>query len=365
VVAVVSAQAALFGFDIGDPGIESAMQQTLGDVETYLREVVHSEHPLVAEAAIHLMDAGGKRFRPILLSLAAQVGGRRQPAAQRRPGARGSAGADRWEGLPAFADPVVGAAVVVELTHLATLYHDDVMDEADVRRGAPSANKRWSNSVAILVGDYLFARAASVAAELGPEAVRIQAATFARLVHGQIAETVGPADGQDAVEHLLHVVAEKTGSLIATSARFGAMFGGATAPQIEALARYGELIGIAFQLSDDLIDISSESEQSGKTPGTDLREGVHTLPMLYALASDDNDAGAVRLREILSAAPVTDETVLAEALGLLRESAGLKQARQTVRGYSERARAQLVDVPDGPARRALESVCDFIADRTS
>jgi heptaprenyl diphosphate synthase len=346
-VVAVSAHAAPFGIDFDDPVVESAVLATLSDVEIYLREVVHSEHPLVAEAAVHLMDAGGKRFRPILVALAAQAGH------------GGTAAVNNTAG-----DKVVGAAVVVELTHLATLYHDDVMDEADVRRSAPSANKRWSNSVAILVGDYLFARAASVAADLGPEAVRIQAATFARLVHGQIAETVGPAAGQDAVGHLLHVVAEKTGSLIATSARFGAMFGGATPPQVDALARYGELIGIAFQLSDDLIDISSESVQSGKTPGTDLREGVHTLPMLYALASDDSDAGAVRLREILSAGPVTHNAVLAEALALLRESAGLKQARQTVRGYSEQARAQLTDVPDSPARRALESICDFIADRT-
>jgi heptaprenyl diphosphate synthase len=292
----------------------------------------------VTEAALHLVEAGGKRFRPLLVALGSHFG---DPSA---PG-------------------VVPAAVVVELTHLATLYHDDVMDEASVRRGAPSANSRWSNSVAILVGDYLFARAADLAAELGPDAVRIQARTFSRLVHGQIAETVGPR-ASDPIGHYLAVIAEKTGSLIATSARFGAMFGGATPAQVEALAGYGETIGIAFQLSDDLLDIASESIQSGKTPGTDLREGVPTLPVLYALASDEADAASTRLREILSAGQVTDDALHAEALGLLRESAALKRARETVRAYAEEARARLAQLPENPAREAMESLCDFIADRT-
>jgi heptaprenyl diphosphate synthase len=265
---------------------------------------------------------------------------------------------------PARGHEVRDAAIVVELTHLATLYHDDVMDEATVRRGADSANSRWGNSIAILVGDYLFARAATVAASLGTDAVRIQAETFARLVHGQIAETVGPLDGADPVQHYLHVIEAKTGSLIATSARFGAMFGGASPAVVEALASYAETVGIAFQLSDDLLDISSESAQSGKTPGTDLREGVPTLPVLYALASVDPAPDALRLREILAAGPITDDSLHAEALALLRQSEALKVARETVRSYAESARAQLQALPAGSARAALESLCDFIADRT-
>jgi len=255
------------------------------------------------------------------------------------------------------------AAVCVELTHLATLYHDDVMDDAGVRRGAPSANAKWSNSVAILVGDYLFARAADIAADLGTEAVRIQARTFSRLVHGQIAETVGPR-GADPVVHYLQVVADKTASLIATSARFGGMFGGAGPAVTEALAQFGETIGVAFQLSDDLLDIASESTESGKTPGTDLREGVPTLPVLYALGSADADAASARLREILADGAVTDEARLSEALGLLRESAALKRARETVRWYAERARTQLAPLPDGSPRRALTTLCDVVVDRT-
>ena len=327
------------GVEFADPGLESAIQATLGQVEQRLRRAVYSDDPLVAEAARHLVDAGGKRFRPLLAAIAAEFGTGGGPE-------------------------VVLSATVVELTHLATLYHDDVMDEAPVRRGAPSANSRWGNSVAILVGDFLFACAADCAAQLGVEAVRIQAHTFARLVHGQIAETVGHRDA-DPVAHYLHVIAEKTGSLIATSARFGAMFGGLPPRQVEALARYGESMGVAFQLSDDLLDIASESGQSGKTPGTDLREGVPTLPVLYALAGDEGDAESVRLRAILSAGPVTDDTLHAEALGLLRESAALKRARETVRAHAERARAELSPLPPVPARRALESLCDFIADRTS
>jgi heptaprenyl diphosphate synthase len=262
------------------------------------------------------------------------------------------------------APEIVAAANVVELTHLATLYHDDVMDEAPVRRGAPSANARWGNSVAILVGDYLFARAADIAASLGTEAVHLQARTFARLVHGQIAETVGPRDS-DPIEHYLHVITEKTASLIATSAQFGGLFSGAEPAHVAALAGYGETIGIAFQLSDDLLDIASDSDQSGKTPGTDLREGVPTLPVLYALAGDDTDASAVRLRELLSAGPITDDALHAEALTLLRDSVAMKRARETVRTYAEEARSQLAPLPAGEAKRAMDALCNFIADRTS
>jgi heptaprenyl diphosphate synthase len=327
------------GFDLADAGLEAGVGGILVAVEDELRRNVVSADPLVSAAARHLIDAGGKRFRPLLVALAAHFG---DPSAPE----------------------VVKAAIVVELTHLATLYHDDVMDEAPVRRGAPSVNSRWGNVVAILTGDYLFARAADVASELGPEAVRIQAATFSRLVHGQIAETSGPLEGEEKISHYLRVIQDKTGSLIATSARFGGMFGGVTPEQIEALAEYGETMGIAFQLSDDLLDIASESAQSGKTPGTDLREGVPTLPVLYALASDDADDASVRLREILATGPITDDALHAEALGLLRESQAFKQARDTVRSYTDRARSSLAVLPDQPARQALESLCDYIAERT-
>lgn len=313
--------------------------RSLDAVERRLHQAAETADPFVTEASQHLMNAGGKRFRPMLVAVASHFGD---------PGA----------------PQLIDAATVLELTHVATLYHDDVMDEAQVRRGAPTANARWDNSLAILVGDYLFARAAEIAASLGTEAVRIQAQTFARLVQGQIAETVGPRDA-DPVRHHLRVLGDKTASLIATCARFGGMFSGCSPDVTEALATYGETLGLAFQLSDDLLDIASDSADSGKAAGQDLREGIPTLPVLYALSGQDADSGSVRLREILGDGPVTDDDLHAEALELLRESSALKRARETVRGYADTARRQLLSLPSGSARSALESLCDVIADRTS
>jgi heptaprenyl diphosphate synthase len=326
----------VIGLTLADPDLDERVRAILDQVEDGLREAVMAADPVLDDVARHLLAAGGKRFRPLLVALAAQFGDAGQPA-------------------------VVPSGVVVELTHLATLYHDDVMDEAPVRRGTPSANSRWGNSIAILTGDYLFARAADLAANLGPEAVRIQARTFARLVHGQIAETVGPRDS-DPVAHYLRVIADKTGALFGTSARFGALFSGSPSSTVEALASYGDTIGMAFQLSDDLLDIASESAESGKTPGTDLREGVPTLPVLYALADDLTNP---RLREILSQGPITADADVTEALELLRESAALKRARETVRGYAERAHAQLTDLPRNAALEALDSLAGFLVERSA
>ena len=186
---------------------------------------------------------------------------------------------------------VTVAGAVIELVHLATLYHDDVMDEAQVRRGADSANARWGNNIAILAGDYLFATASRLVSRLGPDAVRVIADTFAQLVTGQMRETRGAAEHVDSVEHYLKVVYEKTACLIAASGRFGATFSGADEEQIERLSRLGGIVGTAFQISDDIIDIESDPDESGKVPGTDLREGVHTLPVLYALREDRTRRG--------------------------------------------------------------------------
>jgi heptaprenyl diphosphate synthase len=319
-----------------DPDLTASVARGLDQVERRLREAVRSSNDLVTQVSRHLADAGGKRLRPQLALLAAHLGDPDRPE-------------------------VVDAAVVVELTHLASLYHDDVMDEAPVRRGAASANARWTNTVAILTGDYLFAKASEVVAGLGPEAVQIQARTFTRLVEGQISETAGPAPGEDPVAHHLEVVADKTGSLIATSARLGAMTAGAPAEQVEVVAEFGERIGAAFQLTDDLIDVLSETGQSGKTPGTDLREGVRTLPVLLALA-DDDPAGA-RLRELLQG-PLEDDERHAEALGLLRASPALAAASARLQEVVDDARACALRLPDGPARAALLELAAFVVART-
>jgi len=332
----------LAGLEFADPALAESVREGLDRVERRLREAVRSDYDLVGAPARYLVEAGGKRFRPLLTLLAAHLG---DPSA---PG-------------------VVDAAVVVELTHLATLYHDDVMDEAAVRRGAESANARWDNTVAILTGDFLFSRASSVLAGLGPDAVRIQARTFERLVTGQIRETAGTPPGDDGVEHYLRVLDEKTGSLIATCALFGGLFGGAPAPAVEVLRRYGEAIGIAFQLSDDLLDVAADSAESGKVPGTDLREGVRTLPVLYALRSPAVDAESARLRELLERPAVSppDAAVVSEALTLLRRSPAMDEARAELHRWAEDARATLHPLPEISARAALESLCDFVVRRTT
>ena len=319
-----------------DSVLAEQMLEGLASVEQLLQDTVTSDDPFVSEVARHLVDAGGKRFRPMLVLLSAQFGD------------------------PAAAE-VIPSAVVVELTHLATLYHDDVMDEAQLRRGADSANARWGNSVAILTGDFLFARASDLLADLGPEAVRIQARTFERLVRGQIHETVGPIDGEDPLDHYLRVVADKTGSLIATSGRFGGLLSGADPLTTDVLTRFGERIGVAFQLADDLLDIESETTQSGKTPGTDLREGVPTLPVFHALRSTEPEHA--RLRSLLSR-PLPDDAEHAEALGLLRTHPAMEAARAELSRWADDARAELEPLPDGAAKDALISLCDVVITRS-
>ncbi len=325
------------GLPLPDAELEAWLAAGMASVEEQLQEAVASDDAFVADASRYLVEAGGKRFRPLLVLLAAQFGDRQA-----------------WG--------VVPAGVVVELTHLATLYHDDVMDEAELRRGAASANSRWDNSIAILTGDFLFARSSKILADLGPEAVRIQAYTFERLCKGQIRETIGPREGQDPVEHHLEVIADKTGSLIAASGRYGALMAGAEPEHVELLTKFGERIGVAFQLADDLVDITSESLQSGKTPGTDLREGIPTLAGLIALASED--PADARLQELLTR-PLPDDAEHAEALGLLRAHPAVMEARKEAHGWSDSAREVLGGLPAGPARDVLALLCDYVVSRTS
>ncbi len=324
------------GVDFGDPAFAETVRDGVARVENIISTELRGGDDLMTEVALHLFEAGGKRFRPLFTILSAHCGP--------DPG--------NWQ------VPVAGA--VIELVHLATLYHDDVMDEALVRRGAPSANARWGNSIAILAGDYLFATASRLVSQLGPDAVRIIAETFAELVTGQMRETKGATTGDDVIAHYLKVVSEKTACLIAASGRFGGTFSGATDAQVERLAKLGGIVGTAFQISDDIIDIDSDPDESGKLPGTDLREGVHTLPVLFALAESGPDAD--RLRELLKG-PVDNDEDLAEALALLRKSGGIAAAKAIVGQYAEQARAELDGLPDVPGRRALASLVDYTVNR--
>jgi heptaprenyl diphosphate synthase len=258
------------------------------------------------------------------------------------------------------------AAVVVELTHLATLYHDDVMDSAPTRRGAPSAHEVWGNSVAILTGDLLFARASRVVAGLGPDAVRIQAETFERLCIGQLHETVGPAPGADPVAHYLQVLADKTGSLIGTSARFGAMFAGCDRSIVRQVTDYGERAGVAFQLADDVIDLRSNAETTGKTPGTDLREGVATMPVLAlrARVAQAPEPGDVALLERISG-DLSDDAALADVVAELANHSVVDETAALARHWSREARGAIGPLPDGPVKEALESFADALVARAS
>ena len=328
---------AIAGIEVADPALAAAIEAGLARVEDLLHREVQSDYRFVSETSLHLINAGGKRFRPLFTLLAAHVGAEPE------------------------SDEVVTAAAVVELIHLATLYHDDVMDSATMRRGAESANSRWDNTVAILTGDFLFAHASRLVADLGPEAVRIIAETFAELVTGQMRETRGPREGDDPVQHYLAVIAEKTGSLIATAGRYGGMFAGCPPEHVESLRRFGAIIGTAFQISDDVIDIASASQSSGKTPGTDLREGIQTLPMLYALQESGPDADRLR---VLLAQPITDDAEVAEALELLRAGSGLARARDVLADQAAAARAELEKLPACTATDALAALTTYVIVRS-
>ncbi len=319
------------------PELAERLQRGLTSVDALLRTVVDHEDPFIAQASAHLSEAGGKRFRPMLTLLAAELGN-------------------------GINDDVVAAATGVELTHLASLYHDDVMDEADLRRGVASVNAQYGNSSAILIGDLLFGKASELVAGLGPEAVKIQAQTFVRLCSGQIRDDRPVPAGVDPIDYYLGVLADKTGALIATAARYGAIFSGCSPETVDIMRRYGERLGIAFQLADDLLDISSGSGQSGKTPGTDLRAGVATLPVL--LARQSVDPSDDRLKVLLDS-DLHDDSLHSEALALLQAHPAMVEARERTNSVAREARDLLAPLliglaPDSPAHQGITALVDLV-----
>ena len=335
-----------FSLERLDPTLAEQVARDLIAVEEKLLASATTTDPFISEVASHLAQAGGKRLRPMLCLIAGQIG---KPTHE-----------------------LVDAAVVVEITHLATLYHDDVMDEAEKRRGAESVNSRWNNTLAILTGDFLFAKASQILANLGPDAVLLQAETFERLVSGQIHETVGPEENVDSIHHYLQVLSDKTGSLIATSARFGGMFSGLPTPALSALSSYGEALGVAFQIADDILDIASESKESGKTPGTDLKEGILTLPMLFVL--DAKRVEDETLMGLLGKELTDDETDL--ALSSLRQHSAMHQARDEAEKYIQIAKQQVIKLREiseeyaayfglnaKASLQALDLIADSVLDR--
>ncbi|PYF99609.1 heptaprenyl diphosphate synthase [Georgenia satyanarayanai] len=327
-------------FQLGDDELSDRLLAHMGEVEDRLRQAVTGADELVDAPMQHLAAAGGKRLRPALTLLTAELG-------------------------TAGREEVVRAAVAVELTHLATLYHDDVMDSAALRRGAPSAHAVWDNSVAILTGDLLFARASQLVASLGADAVRVHAETFERLCLGQLHETLGPREGEDPIAHYIQVLADKTGSLIAASARYGAVFSGAGEELAGVLEQYGEKVGVAFQLADDVIDLASDSATTGKTPGTDLREGVATMPVLLLqrrAAEGRIDAEGAAVLERL-ASDLGSDSALRAAVEQLRGHDVLEEARELARQWARDAVTELAPLPEGAVKEALKDFAGLMVDR--
>jgi heptaprenyl diphosphate synthase len=325
---------------VGIPNLDKALEASLladmAKVEELMRSHIKGDYPLVIETSRHLVEAGGKRLRPLLTLLAAQFGD------------------------PSNYD-IIKAAVCCELTHLATLYHDDVMDDAVLRRGVISANKKWDNAVAILTGDYLFSKVSDMLADIGPEAVKLQAKTFERLVIGQIKETQGKSEGLSQIDHYMKVVADKTGSLIATSARFGALLSGASGQTVEVLTKFGEKIGVAFQVADDLLDISSNETASGKTPGTDLKEGIPTLVTLYVIAAN-NSADKDLISKLNG--PIS-ESDLPGVITQLRSHKALSDVKNYLANVANEANDLLTDLPEGAAKVALKNLTFALVNRST
>ena len=324
---------------VSDRALLKSLESGLEIVEQNLLVATQHADKIVGASVRHLVAAGGKRVRPTLVLLAAQLGNAKK-------------------------QEIIDAAVVVELTHLATLYHDDVMDDAPTRRGVPTAQMIWGNSIAILTGDLLFARASQVGSHLGEESLKLQADTFERLCLGQLHETIGPSENDDAIAHYIQVMADKTGSLIAASARLGIMLSGASRDYLEPLGAYGEKVGVAFQLIDDVIDIS-EAGPSGKTPGTDLRAGVPTLPvLLLRKAAAVGDAEAISLLALIDGG-LQDDARLQEALVRLRNHPVADAAYQEAKRWADDAIESIASLPEGAVKNALELFAQAVVDRTN
>ena len=308
-------------------------------VEQALLGAVRTPDAYLTEIASHLISAGGKRLRPVFTIVASQIS---------------------TDG-PASDDAIAGG-ISCELVHLGSLYHDDVMDDAPTRRGVPTAQHVWGNSVAILTGDLLFARASQVGSNLGQASLTLQADTFERLCLGQLHETVGPSEGQEPIEHYVQVLADKTGSLIAASARLGIMLSGAPAEYEEPMRVFGEKVGVAFQLIDDVIDIS-DAGPSGKTPGTDLRAGVPTMPvLLLRKAAAAGDKSATDLLTLIDG-DLSEDSVLAYVVKRLREHAVAEQAYNEAKRWADEAVEAIQVLPAGSIRDALAMFAQAVVDR--
>lgn len=322
------------GLEAPDPVLERDIRARLDEVEAALEKAVHADSDMLAETAQYLLAAGGKRFRPMLVLLSGYFGDPTDPR-------------------------LIPGSVAIELVHAATLYHDDVIDEAEARHGVPSVNARWTNTVAILTGDYLFARASEISTDLGTEICALLARTIATLCDGQIREVEAAGRLEQSEQAYMEIIRRKTGALIATSCRLGGMLSEATPEFRDVLGEYGEALGMAFQLSDDIMDVIATTEELGKEPGVDMKEGVYTFPVLYALHRGPRKD---ELRALLEAGPPDGER-LVRSLEIVRADEGIAAARAAVVAEVDRAQALAGRLPESPAATSLSQLAEFLAAR--
>lgn len=304
------------------------IERELDRVEEIMIEVSTGATTFLTEFTTYLTKAGGKRLRPALVILSASI-----------------------TGPPV--DDVFKIAAAIELTHLATLYHDDVIDEADTRRGVPSANERWGNKVAILAGDYLFARASRLAAEVGGEAPMVLGDAIARVVSGQVQELQSTFDPRRSAEQYLTTIDGKTASLIEASTRLGAGLATVEPRFSKELREFGSAFGYAFQIADDLLDIAASWDELGKRPGTDIRDGVYTLPVILAAETDPSIYDRL-------GGPDVDIDEIREAV---IAAGGFKKAQVAAEEYTEKALSILSQLPASEARTALDKITRLVIER--
>jgi len=310
--------------DLLEPRLRAGTAARLEQVEQRLRAVTGSSDPLAHRSGRHLLDAGGKRFRPLLTLLVADAVGRDH-------------------------DHRVAAACAVELLHLSTLYHDDVIDGAETRRGVSSANARWGERLAVFAGDRLTALAVAASADAGDEVPALIARTYRRLVEGERreADLLGRIDG--GVAGYLDVVDGKTASLVATAARAGAAVAGASGLVRDGIEDWGRTVGVAFQLADDLLDLTATPEAAGKPVGRDLEVGVYTWPILDAIGTPSGP----RLRTVLQGPPPHPRRAVEEAMEIVHACGAVARAGRLVAHLLDRADGHLTVLPCGPARDGL------------
>lgn len=325
------------------PNLKRVVGQGLEEVEKQLLKQVSGHDDLIDPVIGHLAKAGGKRLRPMLTLVCSKLGDEKTPVSEQ----------------------AIRCALAVELIHIATLYHDDVMDSAPVRRGAVAVQEQWSNTLAILGGDLLFARASQIVATLPPSMILRHAVTFERLCAGQMHETFGPEPDEDPVEHYLSVLSDKTASLLATSVRFGGECANASEEVLQALEIYGEQIGVAYQLVDDIIDLRADTATSGKTPGTDLLEGVDTMPVLLLrqrlMRGELDSEGQKLLADIDS--DLRSNGKLESVLSRLSASSVVKETMQIALAKKDEALRAIEVLPKGEVKKALVVFADMVVNR--